>query len=675
MIKLPLFYVLSIACFTSMSVALPDVKKKGGFRKPRSLKVKTKHARTELQKVLRVPNNPRDQSPSAPVSVQAILVPRSISIRFFIQLSCILSLLFSLMNCLQTAGIPHIRAIWELISEDGSVMPKHYRPTSFDIHFARIIAANTNEIVPPIGIPSARPLFGFCASIVVYVGSTILLPCWFTPIRVFLDYKKLQAVSPNLLKENTAASVLVHINDKNIQQDLAGTSEDNRRMAHSSFLCKLKPSYEVTGKPKKEARDINRALGYSHPSPFYFEVNQCRFYFDPTNRTCLGGGPLLQAASLRDLEHLSRDGLSKSQRMVAEERYRPYNQPKLATPTIHEAFLTRISSPLVIVQLLGRLLSVLEDGSRALTNTMFTLAHHYINSRQAIISARQMAKEVQTSVQDTSSMKVMVLKNRKKKKWVPTTASKLIPGDIFTMSVNNNGDDFLVIPIDSLLLDGQGLVNEAVLTGESVPQSKMPIDFEEEIRKRDAILDLHDHRCSILFAGTTMVHCSSDGANEKSRGQSSLLPSRNEPRVTCLALRTGTYSSKGQLLQALKSSTHVGAISNAQSEKDAMRLIASLSVFAVASCISLFIPPRGHNRGATVSVFRRIIQCTRIAIASIPSDLPLALSSVARSCSKKLRRESDVICSEPGSLLTAAYVDTVVFDKVRRLFCLCQSFK
>ena len=51
-------------------------------------------------------------------------------------------------------------------------------------------------------------------------------------------------------------------------------------------------------------------------------------------------------------------------------------------------------------------------------------------------------------------------------------------------------------------------------------------------------------------------------------------------------------------------------------------------------------------------------------MASIPSGLPYALSAVARSCSAKLRGDSDVACSEPGSLLTAAEVDTIVFDKV-----------
>jgi len=371
-------------------------------------------------------------------------------------------------------------------------------------------------------------------------------------------------------------------------------------------------------------------------------------------------------APIHELKSLSYRGLSKAQRAISEERYKPYNQPKLATPTIMEAFSARISSPLVVVQLLGRFLTCLEEGPRALIQGIATLGQHYINARQAIFSARYMAREVQANVKDTSSIEVMVLRSGKNKGWTAKRAHDLVPGDIFTIDEEDIKEDF-IMPVDALILDGQSLVNEAVLTGESIPQSKTAIDFDEEIMQEDAVLDLHDHRGSVLFAGTTIVHCSSQ-SGEDSRAQKYAYSLRNESCVTCLAVRTGTYSSKGELLRALKSSTHVGAISNAQSEKDAMRLIASLSTFAVASCISLFIPRELDQK--KVSGFRRLIQCTRIAIASIPSDLPLALSAVARSCSRRLREEADVVCSEPGSLLTAAYIDTVVFDKVSSLLCL-----
>ena len=317
----------------------------------------------------------------------------------------------------------------------------------------------------------------------------------------------------------------------------------------------------------------------------------------------------------------------------------------------------------------------------AVFSTATILAQHYWNARQAIISATQLAQEVKTNLQDTTDYKVCVWKETKKR-WVPTVAGDLIPGDIFRLNTQQHQDSEhgttdthrnaqqkkeLLIPVDALILRGQCLTNEAILTGESVPQIKLPLDFEGEMKNisnghdhesqgGDTIqtrrLDLHKDRSSILFAGTTLFHTLDNTENDKN----------SSGAMTCITLRTGVYSSKGRLLKALNGNAHVGAISNNQSEKDAIRMITSLSFCAVISCLSLFVQREGNP--AKVSPFRRVIQCTRIALASIPSDMPLALASVAGSCSRILRNQADVVCSEPGSLLTAAYINTVVFDKV-----------
>jgi magnesium-transporting ATPase (P-type) len=459
--------------------------------------------------------------------------------------------------------------------------------------------------------------------------------------------------------------------------------------------------------------------------------------------------------------------------------------------------------------MIGRLVSILEEGwTNTLVNLAETVLRHVYNARQAIASAKELALEIQTSVQDASSRLVWVLredgfdddndntvnqvtsktttttnhtttesrprnkkKRHKKKKatkqqrtqWIQTEAVNLLPGDIFIMNLEQqqkqqpnhpgggagcSSSSSLVIPVDALVLKGECLTNEAVLTGESVPQSKVPMDFLDYMDSSDTndattrnvasldqeggkengavsdrsvqssssssssltkatCLDLQHHRQSILFAGTTMVHCSSttypsedDGSEqEKDEDEENDTPRKKKQNeigtnvngVMCLALRTGTYSSKGELLRTLQRNSHVGAISNPQSERDAIRLIGSLSVVAALSCLSLFVPlqqqqntivmpttagstkmshvTNGHEWSQQlrpVSGFRRVIQSTRIIVSTIPSDLPLSLSAVARTCAYQLRKEADVVCSEPGSLLTAAHVDMVVFDKVRR---------
>jgi cation-transporting ATPase 13A1 len=276
---------------------------------------------------------------------------------------------------------------------------------------------------------------------------------------------------------------------------------------------------------------------------------------------------------------------------------------------------------------------------------------HYRNALQAITSGRQMAQEVRSNLQDTSAFQVLRLVNRGLGRWESTTASDLVPGDVFRIGHNQSTT---VIPVDALLLQGQCLVNEAILTGESVPQIKHQLNFDEELTSDPNIrLDMEGrHRMSVLFAGTDLIHV-----------PNSLELTTEDHCVTCMALRTGTYSSKGKLLKSLRNNNQMGEISNAQSEMDAMRVVCVMSFVGLSSCLSIFI--RGENsKIARVSPFRRVVQCTRILLASIPSGLPYALSAVTRSCSHKLRTDSDVTCSQPGSLLTAAAVDTVLFDKV-----------
>jgi manganese-transporting P-type ATPase len=61
-------------------------------------------------------------------------------------------------------------------------------------------------------------------------------------------------------------------------------------------------------------------------------------------------------------------------------------------------------------------------------------------------------------------------------RWVKVPGTELLPGDIVSVGRSSGGED-KSIPADMLLLAGNAIVNEAILTGESTPQWKVFIFF------------------------------------------------------------------------------------------------------------------------------------------------------------------------------------------------------
>lgn len=203
----------------------------------------------------------------------------------------------------------------------------------------------------------------------------------------------------------------------------------------------------------------------------------------------------------------------------------------------------------------------------------------------------------------------------------------LVPGDVIEIS------DECVMHCDAVLLSGTCIVNESMLTGESVPVTKNPLSAE------NAIYDSKEHARHTLFCGTEVIQ------------------SRNVNNQTVLAvvIRTGYSTTKGSLVRSIQFPPPV----DFKFEKDSYKFIGVLAVVAFMGFIYTIISKvlRGIKVGELI-----LEACDLITIV-VPPALPTAMTIGQLSSQKRLEKK-DIFCISPRTINVAGSLNCVCFDKV-----------
>lgn len=131
---------------------------------------------------------------------------------------------------------------------------------------------------------------------------------------------------------------------------------------------------------------------------------------------------------------------------------------------------------------------------------------------------------------DQFKPKVSKIRVQRKGEEKDIDSDKLIQGDIVFLKKGKINDD-LMVPADLVLLEGRALADESLLTGESVPITKQSVNNVDREQVIDN--DLINVKNVILFSGTKLIETTSE---------------KNKNRIKCVVLRTGRFTTQGQLI-------------------------------------------------------------------------------------------------------------------------------
>ncbi|ETV86372.1 hypothetical protein, variant 2 [Aphanomyces astaci] len=250
----------------------------------------------------------------------------------------------------------------------------------------------------------------------------------------------------------------------------------------------------------------------------------------------------------------------------------------------------------------------------------------------------------------------------RQKTWIEIQSRSLVPGDICSIGRPkpiHRGQDMSehVIPCDMLVLHGGCVVNEAMLSGESIPLRKEMLDVSQY--DADTVFNMDENVATvkkhILYGGTKVLQFTA--ANSAIHASS--IPDPPDKGCIAFVLRTGFGTTQGNLMRTILFSAQRVTANNMES----MLFILCLLCFAlVASGMVLHQGLQDPTR----NTFKLFLHCVMIITSVVPPELPMELSLAVTNSLLSLSKRN-IFCTEPFRIPFAGKVDVVCFDKTGTL--------
>ncbi|NXI37282.1 AT132 ATPase, partial [Galbula dea] len=240
-----------------------------------------------------------------------------------------------------------------------------------------------------------------------------------------------------------------------------------------------------------------------------------------------------------------------------------------------------------------------------------------------------------STLQQMAKMSVGVRVHRSSGEEMVVSSSELVPGDCISLP-----RDGMLVPCDAALLTGECMVNESMLTGESVPVMKTPLPAGSQAAS--IIYSPEEHRRHTLFCGTQVIQAKSYVGGE----------------VLAVVTRTGFCTAKGDLISSILYPKPVSF----KFYKDAVKFVLFLAILAfIGTLYSILILVKNQ-----VPVGQIILRALDLITVIVPPALPAAMTVGTIYAQSRLKRQG-IFCISPPRINLCGKIRLVCFDKTGTL--------
>ncbi|KAM4888759.1 putative cation-transporting ATPase 13A5 [Thomomys bottae] len=374
---------------------------------------------------------------------------------------------------------------------------------------------------------------------------------------------------------------------------------------------------------------INQAVMKPELKLRCIQVQKIRYVWDYLEKQFRKVGLLEDNNSCYDIHHTFGLGLTSEEQEVRRLVCGP-NAIEVEIQPIWKLLVKQVLNPFYLFQAFTLTLW-LSQGYIEYSVAIIIL--NFISIVLSVYDLRKQSVNLHNLVEDHNKVQVTVFV---KDKGLQELESRLlVPGDILILPGK------FQMPCDAVLIDGSCVMNEGMLTGESIPVTKTPLPHTENTMPWKSH-SLEDYRKHVLFCGTEVIQ---------------VRPSGQGP-VRAVVLQTGYNTAKGDLVRSILYPRPL----NFKLYSDAFKFMVFLAVLGVVAFfyglgVYMYneIPPRDTANMALI-----------LLTVTVPPVLPAALTIGIVYAQKRLKKQK-IFCISPQRINMCGQINLVCFDKTGTL--------
>ncbi|XP_034371699.1 putative cation-transporting ATPase 13A4 isoform X2 [Arvicanthis niloticus] len=375
---------------------------------------------------------------------------------------------------------------------------------------------------------------------------------------------------------------------------------------------------------------INRAIRKPDLKVRYIKVQKIRYVWNNLEGQFQKIGSLEDWLSSAKIHQKFGLGLTSEEQEIRRLICGPNAIDVEITP-IWKLLIKEVLNPFYIFQLFSVCLWFSEDYKEyALAIILMSV----ISIALTVYDLRQQSVKLHHLVESHNSITVSVCE---RKAGAQDLESRLlVPGDLLILTGSR-----VQMPCDAILIDGSCVVDEGMLTGESIPVTKTPLS-ETASSAPWKMQSEADPRRHVLFCGTEVIQAKAAGSGT----------------VRAVVLQTGFNTAKGDLVRSILYPKPM----NFKLYRDAIRFLLCLvgtATIGMIYTLCVYV----LSKEPPEEVVRKALDVITIAV---PPALPAALTTGIIYAQRRLKKKG-IFCISPQRINVCGQLNLVCFDKTGTL--------